>query len=216
MRGVGVYVASRASVPERSEMWRSFRDAGAPIVSTWIDEAGEGETECNGELWQRIEREVTNAARLVLYVEPDDFPLKGALVEVGMAIAAGIPVIVVAPGIELHPHTMRPLGSWSKHPLVSFSDDVESPLCMTPPSNAGGEGREVLALLPCPFDGRPAYYVRMDGVRWAVRCAYCHVTRGGNLQKADAALSWNTRPARENADDRAPALVEAAVAEEGA
>lgn len=127
----GVYVASRASTPERPAMWRALRDAGHPIIATWIDEAGEGETACNAELWQRIEREVTGAERLVLYVEPQDFPLKGAYVEVGMALAAGVPVKVVAPGVEMQPHTLRPLGSWAKHPLVTFCDTVEAALSHT-------------------------------------------------------------------------------------
>lgn len=116
---VGVYVASRASVPERPAMWRRLRDAGYPIISTWIDEAGAGETADNGELWARIAREISGAERLVLYVEPEDFPLKGALVEVGMAIAAGVPVVVVAPNVPLEVHTLRPLGSWAAHPMVT-------------------------------------------------------------------------------------------------
>jgi fermentation-respiration switch protein FrsA (DUF1100 family) len=127
---MGIYVASRASTPERPAMWRALRDAGHPIISTWIDEAGEGETACNRELWQRIEREVTAASALVLYVEPQDFPLKGAYVEAGMALAAGVPVIVVAPGVELQERTLRPLGSWAMHPLVSFAEDVEAALLL--------------------------------------------------------------------------------------
>lgn len=122
----GIYVASRASVPARPAMWRLLRDRfGLPIISTWIDEAGEGETACNRELWSRIEHEVTSAERLVFYVEPEDLPLKGAYIEVGMALAAGVPVFVVAPGVKLEPVTMRPLGSWTRHPLVRFCDTVE-------------------------------------------------------------------------------------------
>lgn len=120
----GLYVASRASAPERPAMWRKYRELGLPIISTWIDEAGEGETACNRELWQRIEREVTGASALIFYAEPGDFPLKGALVEVGMALAAGIPVRVVIPGVDLQPRSLRPLGSWAMHPLVSFYDSV--------------------------------------------------------------------------------------------
>src|SRR5690606_5090911 len=54
----GVYVASRASAPERPAMWRKLRDHGHPIISTWIDEAGEGESHDLGDLWGRILREV--------------------------------------------------------------------------------------------------------------------------------------------------------------
>ena len=120
----GVYVASRASVPERAAMWRRLRADGWPIISTWIDEDGPGQTADVGELWTRIAAEVTGAAGLVLYVEPGDFPLKGALIEVGMAIAASVPVVVVAPGVIIEPRSYRPIGSWMAHPLVSASPNV--------------------------------------------------------------------------------------------
>lgn len=122
--GHGFYVASRASVPERPAAWRRFREDGWPIVSTWIDEAGEGETADNGELWQRIDREIASCAALILYVAADDFPLKGAYIEVGMALARGKPVAVVLDGVELQPRSLRPLGSWAAHPLVKFYPNV--------------------------------------------------------------------------------------------
>lgn len=106
------YVASRASKPERPAMWRALRDDGARIISTWIDEAGPGETGDMGELWERIAREVAQADALVIFAAPEDMPLKGAFVEVGMALALGKPVRVVAPEIAT-------LGSWENHPLVS-------------------------------------------------------------------------------------------------
>lgn len=121
-----VYAASRASVPERGAMWRTLRAHGARIVSSWIDEDGEGQTADFGELWSRIEAEIRSADRLVLYAEPSDFPLKGALVEVGMAIAMGKPVYLILPDVELDPRNFRPLGSWAAHPLVSRITDVEA------------------------------------------------------------------------------------------
>lgn len=105
-------------------MWREFRDRGVLIVSTWIDEAGEGETECNAHLWRRIQAEIAEAEALILYVEEGDFPLKGALVEVGMALGTGKRVAVVAPGVAIQPHTLRPIGSWAMHPLVTFHQTV--------------------------------------------------------------------------------------------
>ena len=122
------YVASRASIPERSAMWRHLRDHGAEIVSTWIDEAGEGETADMTDLWRRIAHEVGEADALILYVEPDDFPLKGALIEVGMALGPGKRVLVVAPDLKLEPRSMRPLGSWAAHPLVTFHQTIRHAL----------------------------------------------------------------------------------------
>jgi hypothetical protein len=137
-----IYVASRASIPERSAMWRSYRNVGAPIVSSWIDEAGEGETGDFGDLWLRIADEIGRSDVLVLYAEPDDFPLKGALVEVGMALGLDKFVFVVAPGVECHPRSLKPLGSWMRHPLVTRNDDLAS----------------VLAFLSCPV--KPRDFVR--------------------------------------------------------
>lgn len=120
----GFYVASRASVPERSASWRAFRDQGVPIVSTWIDEAGDGETADFSELWDRINREIASCIGLVLYAEETDFPLKGALVEVGIALALNKPVAVV---LDFEPagRTFRPIGSWITHRNVIRSDTCE-------------------------------------------------------------------------------------------
>jgi hypothetical protein len=119
-----IYAASRASLPDRPAMWRRLRDEfGWPIVSTWIDEAGPGETACFGELWSRIAGEVRACDLLVLYAGPGDLPLKGALVEVGMALGLGKPVAAVLPGVELG-LGCRPVGSWLMHPLVTVYDDL--------------------------------------------------------------------------------------------
>lgn len=129
MGNVGSYIASRASLAERASAWRRLRDVdGWKITSSWIDEAGAGETVNLGALWERIESEVSRSERLILYVEPEDFPLKGALVEVGMAIAHRIPIRVVAPGVVLDPVSFRPIGSWVRHRLVSFCDTMDDAL----------------------------------------------------------------------------------------
>ena len=129
MGNAGTYIASRASLPERSAAWRRLRDVdGWKITSTWIDEAGAGETVDLGLLWERIAAEIEQSERLVLYVEPGDFPLKGALIEVGIALAHRIPIRVVAPGVALEPQSFRPIGSWVRHPLVSFCDSMNDAL----------------------------------------------------------------------------------------
>lgn len=83
-----IYVASKV---KHAPMWRRFRDAGAPIISTWINEAGEGQTNDYKELASRCVREVQCATSLVLYCEHGEI-LKGAIIEAGVALAAGIRV----------------------------------------------------------------------------------------------------------------------------
>lgn len=122
-----IYVASRASIPERPAMWRTLRDQGMPISSTWIDEAEQGETDSFSDLWHRIEFEIRNSRGLILYAERDDFPLKGALIEVGMALGMGKPVAVVLPGDEfLEARSLRPVGSWLHHSKCEIFKDVNS------------------------------------------------------------------------------------------
>ena len=120
-----IYVASRASLPERGQMWRKFRDQGIPITSSWIDEDGEGATADFSELWTRIAREIAESLTLILYAEPEDFPLKGALIEAGIALGLNRRVIVCLPGVDLDSRSMRPVGSWIKHPLVTRIDDIK-------------------------------------------------------------------------------------------
>jgi hypothetical protein len=121
-----IYVASRASIPSRSEMWRKLRDEGWRITSTWIDEAGSGETANLRQLWDRIHMEIRQADKLVLYAEAGDFPLKGALIETGIALGLNKPVVVCLPSVVLDPVSLAPLGSWIAHPFVSRNDDLLS------------------------------------------------------------------------------------------
>ena len=118
----GIYVASRVS---RADIWRNLRDnMGIAITSSWIDEAGEGETADFGELWTRIQREISSSTGLVFYADVSDAPWKGALVEIGMALAMGKPIGVVLIG-ELEGRTLRPIGSWLHHPSVKVCAFIE-------------------------------------------------------------------------------------------
>ncbi len=125
--GRGVYVASRAT-GFRAQMWNRWRDRGVRITSTWIDEAGQGETRDWADLWSRCMEEVKQAGSLIFYAEAHDFPLKGALVEVGAALALGKRVFAVLPGVNLQEENLRPVGSWLRHPLVTRCIDVEEAL----------------------------------------------------------------------------------------
>lgn len=117
---IKIYAASRASIPERGIMWRELRTQGAGIVSSWID----GEVSDYSQLWVNITKEIEMADRLVLYVEPEDFPLKGAFIEAGIALGLGKPIYIVAPNVEIDKVNFRPLGSWTTHPLVQFSTNI--------------------------------------------------------------------------------------------
>lgn len=128
----GAYVASRASIPARGKMWRDIRDRGGLITSTWIDEDGPGQTVSMSELWERIAEEVRSSSHLVLYVERSDLPLKGALIEVGMALAAGLEVRIVERGFRGMDEPKKLLGSWIEHPMVSFWEEPEQAVRTSP------------------------------------------------------------------------------------
>lgn len=120
-----IYVASRASIPERGKMWRNYKEQGSQIVSSWIDAKEELTTDFLTGLWTEIEKEINLCDILVLYVDKEDFPLKGAFIEVGMAIALGKPVFVILDNIELNPINFNPLGSWAAHPNVKFINHLD-------------------------------------------------------------------------------------------
>lgn len=91
----GIYIASKTKHARR---WRYLRDAiGEPVISTWIDEAGEGETADFNDLWQRCLRESASCQVLIVYKEPEDV-LKGAWIEMGAALSSGVPVYAI--GLE--------------------------------------------------------------------------------------------------------------------
>ncbi|NNU70397.1 hypothetical protein G9X67_34670 [Rhizobium sp. WYCCWR 11152] len=91
----GIYIASKTKHAQR---WRFLRDyIGEPIISTWIYEAGAGESGDLADLWRRCILEASTAQLLILYREPDEV-LKGAWIELGAALASGVPVFAV--GIE--------------------------------------------------------------------------------------------------------------------
>lgn len=119
-----IYVASRVS---RAPMWRILRADGMPIVSTWIDEAGDNETDDFTELWRRIQSEISQSSAMIFYGDVEDAPWKGAFIEIGMALALGKPVLAVILG-ELEDRTMRPIGSWLAHPNVRQFSSLDAAL----------------------------------------------------------------------------------------
>ncbi|MBW3243304.1 hypothetical protein KUV57_11410 [Epibacterium sp. DP7N7-1] len=91
----GVYMASKAVA--HGPRWQALRDSGFPVISTWIDESEPDAKLDWPDLWHRCLSEVARAEVLICYMEPGE-TLKGAWVEVGAALALGVPVLGV--GIE--------------------------------------------------------------------------------------------------------------------
>jgi hypothetical protein len=117
----GIYIASKT---RHAAKWRALRDSGVPIISTWIDEAGVGETKCFENLWERCIGEPRRAAALIVYAEDGD-ELKGALVEVGAALASETPVYVVG--------KVEPLKTARNHRLVTEVESLETALKLVAP-----------------------------------------------------------------------------------
>lgn len=87
-----IYIASKT---KHAKLWRDLRDSKAMnINSTWIDEAEAGESDDVADLAKRCIDEVKAADRLILYCHPGEM-MKGALVEIGAALASNVPVYVV-------------------------------------------------------------------------------------------------------------------------
>ena len=89
-----IYVASKT---KHAATWRTLRKYGYGIISTWIDEAGPGESTDLADLWSRCIKEASNASAFLLYREKQEV-LKGAWVELGAALVNNVPVFAV--GIE--------------------------------------------------------------------------------------------------------------------
>jgi hypothetical protein len=127
-----IYVSSRV---HHAPMWRRLRDAGVwSIEARWLDEPDETDPSAElpegwtAGLWIKNVEDVRAARVVVFYAEPGDFPLKGAYVEVGVALGLDIPVFAVLPGVELEPRSDRPVGSWIRHPCVRVCPTLEDAL----------------------------------------------------------------------------------------
>lgn len=124
---MNLYVASKANM---GDYWKVIRQTArvrydVRIISSWIDESGEGESESMEALWVRCIQEAASCdAVLALHRSGDVW--KGAFVEIGAALAAGKHVFVIG----------DPPGSWVHHPLVhripeaAASQNIETVIAM--------------------------------------------------------------------------------------
>jgi hypothetical protein len=114
-----IYTASKTA---HAGKWKDLRAAGWPVIATWIDEAGVGETFDFADLWTRCVSEASRASVVLLYREPGEV-LKGAFIEAGAALASGKPVFAI--GFDEF--------SFVNHPLVRMFDDLPSALLALSP-----------------------------------------------------------------------------------
>lgn len=94
------------------------------FCARWLQHTTHGtpDTQANArEFWLQDEYDVKSADAVLVYGEPDD-RLAGALVEAGIAIASGIPVVVVGQ----HPQ----YSTWQYHPMVYRVEDLDAALVL--------------------------------------------------------------------------------------
>lgn len=108
-----VYTASKT---RHAPMWRQLRAQGTRVISTWIDEAEQGQTQDFEDLWIRCVYEASTADVLLAYRQDSEEILKGAFVEIGCALSQKHPVIAVGDWGDM---------SFLHHPLVVRSSCVQ-------------------------------------------------------------------------------------------
>src|SRR5688572_586727 len=69
MNAKTIYIASKTI---HAPKWLALRAAGWPIIATWIDEAGPGDSPDLADLSKRCIREAAHATRTILYGEPGE------------------------------------------------------------------------------------------------------------------------------------------------
>lgn len=89
-----IYIASKT---KHADKWLRLRGEGHNIISTWINEAGFGESKDLANLCYRCVIECSTCDGLIIYAEPDDY-LKGAFIEMGVVLSRTLtPVYMVGP-----------------------------------------------------------------------------------------------------------------------
>lgn len=109
--------------------------------------------------------------------------MKGALIEAGIALGMGKPVVCCLPGVDIAARSCRPIGSWINHPMVSRQDNIR------------------IAILPLGAESIPCWEVVSDEdlvmhhVRWSmpnVRGEYFMCAHYPQLHFAESqAKRWN-------------------------
>jgi hypothetical protein len=116
---IRVYTASKLT---DAPLWRSLEKDWPHVIfhARWlrhIDVGTPDTPKLAASYWLEDEQDVVSADALIVYSESNT-PLRGALVEIGMAIAFGVSVIVVGDNPAF--------GTWQYHPGVHRVPDLKA------------------------------------------------------------------------------------------
>lgn len=111
---IKIYVASKVKWRYLWHSWRRNIPSNVQINARWLDVYDvTGDAGC-AELWQTIVEDVRDCDALIVLRADGDEQLKGAYIEIGIALALGKPILAV--GLDDH--------TFSKHPLVTCVGSV--------------------------------------------------------------------------------------------
>jgi nucleoside 2-deoxyribosyltransferase len=119
-----IYIASKT---KHADKWLSLRNNGLNIISTWIDEAGEGQTIDKADLCRRCICESKDCDIMLIYAEAGDI-LKGAFIEMGAAIAYNKPVVLIGPVLQNN-------SVFASYSFVSFAQSIDEAILFIAHSN---------------------------------------------------------------------------------
>lgn len=110
-----VYFASKL---HHAVLWLTITDPRIQAHARWLRHIALGapdSPEHASEFWIEDQEDVRNSDAVVIYAEPSD-KLRGALVEAGIALECGVPVIVIGEHDDF--------GTWQYHPGVHRVPDL--------------------------------------------------------------------------------------------
>ena len=120
---IRIYTASKL---RHGHMWRKICDNRSDVIlhARWLKHIpiGTPDDPMNAPaFWLQDQQDIRDSDAVLVYAEPTDM-LRGALVEVGMALAYGVPVIVVGDHEDY--------GTWRWHPLVHWAPDIDAAIAL--------------------------------------------------------------------------------------
>lgn len=120
MTPINVYIASKLRYAQRfREMRDSWKKDKIFLHARWFDHEQHEDSATDDDFrifWRVDEHDVKSSNAIIVYGERND-ELRGALVEAGMAMGAGILTIVVGDAPAF--------GTWCHHPMVVRASTLE-------------------------------------------------------------------------------------------